>query len=306
MKPFLKWPGNKQKIARTIHHHIIDAGGPNSQDVIFEPFAGSSAFSLRVYGINLHSKHRHYFLNDINSDLISAYRRINTASDKTINDIIHELKTKYFTPENNTKEKYLELRDKFNNKAQIKSDIEEFCLFVYLNRHCFNGLIRYNKSGKFNVPFGKFNKVSVPEEQIRNFHGFCRRAGNENCLNVDFLNLGFEQCFDLIKRYNNTIVYCDPPYFPLSKTSSFVDYSPNNEDDWVSPAGSQKKLVELAEEITSNKKNKNIVAISNHDVPEFRELTKNAKQYHLIDAKRNIAANKEDRKTIKEALAIFY
>jgi DNA adenine methylase len=294
-KPFLKWPGNKQKVANIILDKILLK--KTTQDLFVEPFAGSCATSLVL--IEKDPGFKHYFLNDVNTDLIGSYRQIKWTSE--IEDIIEELKTKYFIDQNNSKEKYIELREKFNNK-QLTSHQEDVCLFVYLNRHCFNGLIRYNKKGQFNVPFGRYDKINVPEKELRKFHEFCKRKNNP--LNVDFMNLSFEQCFR--DEWDNAVIYCDPPYFPLSSTSNFVDYSPTENDNWVSPIGSQKKLVELAEEMTSNKNKNNIVAISNHNVPEFRELTKNAKEYHLISVKRNIAANKEDRKTIQEALAIYY
>lgn len=141
MKPFLKWAGSKYKIIAR-----IVASLPKGQQLI-EPFAGSGA-------VFLNTNFDEYLIADTNADLINLFQQIQTHG----KDFIAYGET-FFTPENNTEAGFYILRDEFNACQDIS---KKSALFVYLNRHCFNGLCRYNSSGKFNVPFGRYAKPASP------------------------------------------------------------------------------------------------------------------------------------------------
>ena len=124
-KTFLKWCGNKSRVLPHIIPHI---GYPKRY---CEPFGGSLAVALNTPA-------EQYILNDVNKDLVSIYQNLMNPNDDSFIQYCEEL----FTPENNTREAYLELRKHFN---QATDTTERARLFIYLNRHCFNGLSRYNE-----------------------------------------------------------------------------------------------------------------------------------------------------------------
>src|SRR5262249_42922300 len=138
MKPFLKWAGNKYPLLDRIKRTL-----PKKKRRLVEPFAGSAA-------VFLNTDYPDYLLTDANVDLITLYQHLKTEGP----DFIHFCRD-FFKPETNRKDVYLEFRDTFNQTldCRLKS-----ALFLYLNKHGFNGLCRYNAGGKYNVPFGRYLK----------------------------------------------------------------------------------------------------------------------------------------------------
>ena len=270
-KPFLKWAGNKYRV---LPHLIPHIGYPKRY---CEPFGGSLSVALNTPA-------EQYILNDVNKDLVSVYQNLIDPTDDNFIKYCEEL----FTAENNTKEAYLELRKHFN---QATDTTERARLFIYLNRHCFNGLSRYNKKGEFNVPFGKYDKPSCPSEEMMNFRMFFLTKHL-----VRFTSLSFEDPSLYEDLEAGDTVYFDPPYIPVSDTASFTDYATDGFTD-----EQQIGLRDLAEELA----NKGItVIISNHDVPVARELYKNANLYP-IQVTRTISAKGDSRKKANEIIAVW-
>lgn len=275
-KPFLKWAGNKFKVLPHILPHI---GTPKKY---CEPFGGSLSAALNVVA-------GEYILNDINKDLYYLYTNI---SDSFI-DGCKEL----FSIENNTRERYLELRDKFNSETDSK---ERAKLFLYLNKHCFNGLSRYNSKGQFNVPYGretkdksgevKISKAHFPDKEMKYFVEFF-----ENKV-VKFTNTTFSDNSLYETLESGDVVYFDPPYVPLTDTANFTDYTTEgfNHDQQV-------ELVEIAKSL-SNRGVK--VIISNHDVPVTRELYKDSTIYS-VQVQRSVSAKSGSRGKVEEIIAIY-
>lgn len=270
-KPFLKWAGNKYRV---LPHLIPHIGYPKRY---CEPFGGSLSVALNTPA-------EQYILNDVNKDLVAIYQNLIDPTDDNFIKYCEEL----FTPENNTKEAYLELRKHFN---QATNTTERARLFIYLNRHCFNGLSRYNKKGEFNVPFGKYDKPSCPSEEMMNFRMFFLTKQLTR-----FTSLSFEDPSLYEDLEAGDTVYFDPPYIPVSDTASFTDYATDGFTD-----AQQVQLKDLAEQLA----NKGItVIISNHDVPVARELYKNAKIYP-IQVTRTISAKGSSRKKANELIAVW-
>ena len=187
--------------------------------------------------------------------------------------------------QNNTAEKYYYYRQEFNKTDGTR---RKSALFLYLNQHCYNGLIRYNSRGIFNTPFGKYIKPYFPEKEMVQFLTMSHKA--------EFLNLNFRDTMHLAKQ--GDVIYCDPPYAPLTKTSRFTDYHTRgfNWDDQVS-------LVMTARELAD----RNIqVVISNHDTQQIRKLYKedNAK-IKRFEVRRTISCKALARKKVGEIIAIF-
>lgn len=270
-KPFLKWAGNK---FRVLPHLIPHIGYPKRY---CEPFGGSLAVALNTPS-------EQYILNDVNKDLVAIYQNLVNPNDDSFIQYCEEL----FTPENNTKEAYLELRKYFNDSIDAK---ERARLFVYLNRHCFNGLSRYNNKGQFNVPFGKYDKPLCPSGEMMNFRMFFLSKQL-----VRFTSLSFEDSSLYEDLESGDVVYFDPPYVPASDTSNFTNYA----TDGFS-YNQQEKLVELSESLAS----KGIkVIVSNHDVDVTRKLYKNATIYP-IQVTRTISAKGSSRKKANELIAVY-
>ena len=270
-KPFLKWAGNKYRVLPHLVPHI---GTPKRY---CEPFGGSLSVALNTTA-------EQYILNDVNKDLVAIYQNLVNPNDDNFIKYCEEL----FTSENNTKESYLELREHFNNATD---SIERARLFIYLNRHCFNGLSRYNSKGKFNVPFGKYDKPACPSEQMSEFRLFFLSKQLTR-----FTSLSFEDSTLYSDLESGDVVYMDPPYIPASDTASFTSYAT---DGFTHEQ--QVQLAELAESLT----NRGIkVIISNHDVPIARELYKNATIYP-IQVTRTISAKGSSRKKANELIAVY-
>lgn len=238
---------------------------------LIEPFVGSAALSLAV-------DFDEYVLNDVNPDLISLYQILQEQK-TTFIDYAHSL----FTPENNQELKFYELRERFN--ALDKGE-ERAALFIYLNRHAFNGLCRYNSKGGFNVPFGRYSKPYFPKAEML---GFLQKADR-----MQFMCSDFECAMRLAEK--DDVVYCDPPYAPLSPTASFTSYA---KDAFGEPE--QRRLALVAEEVSARGAH---ILISNHDTVFTREIYSDA-LLQTIDVQRNIAAKGSSRFKVGEILAVY-
>ena len=145
MKPFLKWAGGKYRIIDKIISAL-----PKKKTLI-EPFVGSGA-------VFLNTEYENYILADTNTDLISLYLILQEHGIEFI-----RFTESLFSDTNNHEKVFYELRNEFN----ITKDVErKAAIFVYLNRHCFNGLCRYNSKGEFNVPFGRYSKPYFPFQEM--------------------------------------------------------------------------------------------------------------------------------------------
>jgi len=262
-KSFLKWAGGKSQSLKEISTAVGQVKGK-----FIEPFVGSGVVSLNIDASE-------YILADFNKDLMSVFNVL-----RSTDDFIDKLRP-YFSEHNNSQEIFYELRKRFN---ETSSSEERAMLFIYLNRHCFNGLCRYNKSGNFNVPFGKFEQVYFPEKELTEF--------KKKLIKCKLYNQSFEDTFKLANK--DDVVYCDPPYVPLSDTASFTDYSIDgfSEDQ-------QRQLVELAEKAPCK------VLISNHDTEFTRKLYKNADNIISNKVNRFISASGDSRKSVYELLAVY-
>lgn len=265
MKPFLKWAGGKYKIIDKILSTL-----PKAEKLV-EPFVGSGA-------VFLNASYANYLLADTNLDLINLYREIQKSGENFI-DCAIEL----FVPENNTEEAFYRLREEFNQCVDVR---RKAALFVYLNRHCFNGLCRYNSKGKFNVPFGKYGKPKFPTEEVKNFH--------LKSQNAEFILSDFRATMRSIS--DSAVVYCDPPYAPLTLTSNFSDYTQEG--------FGLKDQQDLAIEANALRVRGIPVIISNHDTEFTREIYNDA-VISEFDVQRFISSNASNRIKAAEILAVF-
>lgn len=265
IRPFLKWAGGKMRLLREILPHL-PAGGR-----LIEPFVGSAAVALNA-------PHEKVVAADTNADLIALYRDVQWDAEAVIREAAD-----LFSPPGNTAERFYALRNEFNSGA---TGSRRSALFIYLNRHGFNGLCRYNARGEFNVPFGRYKAPALPVAAIRRF---AHRAAS-----FEFIAADFEEVMERARA--GDVIYCDPPYVPLSSTASFTSYASGDfgPDD-------QKRLVKAAQRASRRGAT---VVLSNHATTETRRLYASATTFEF-PVQRMISADGSNRWAATEILAVF-
>ncbi|NLS13476.1 Dam family site-specific DNA-(adenine-N6)-methyltransferase [Vibrio sp. SM6] len=270
-RAFLKWAGGKYGLVEDIQRHL-----PPARKLV-EPFVGAGS-------IFLNTDYEQYLLADINPDLINLYNLLKAEPERYIAEA-----KRWFTPEYNRKEVYLDIRAQFNKTGCDSEDAIFYrsLAFLYMNRFGFNGLCRYNKKGGFNVPFGSYKKPYFPEAELEFFAEKAKRA--------TFICESYPDTFRRARK--GSVIYCDPPYAPLSTTANFTSYSGAGFtlDD-------QAALADIAEKTAYERGIP--VLISNHDTTLTRRLYHGA-QLNVVKVKRTISRNGAGRNKVDELLALF-
>ncbi len=205
-KPFLKWAGGKTQLLDEIDIRL-PAGLENGEiDTYVEPFVGGGAVFFHI--AQNYDSIRHFYLFDINEDLINCYNEIKTNVDALIEELC-SLEMVFLRKRSGRRDFYYEIRGQFNaDRSPAK--------LIFLNKTCYNGLYRVNRNDGFNVPFGDYKKPTICNaENLRSVAEVLQRA--------EIICADFEKSEPYIDK--NTFVYFDPPYRPLSSTASFTSYS---------------------------------------------------------------------------------
>jgi len=218
-KPFLKWAGGKTQLINDIEKSLpIDL--INTKFTYIEPFVGSGA--VLFWMLNNFPNLKKAVINDINEDLINTYRIIASNPQELISTL-ENFQNEYHTFENNQekrKEYYYQKRSLYNSR--IENNINQAALFIFLNRTCFNGLYRVNRKNEFNVPIGSYKKPMICDaENIL--------AVSKALQKVEILCGDYEQTLEYTE--GKSLFYFDPPYKPLSETSSFNSYAKDEFND---------------------------------------------------------------------------
>lgn len=265
-RSFLKWPGNKYRVLEHICPLL-----PEGRRLI-EPFVGSGA-------VFLNTNYASYALNDVNADLIHIYQLLQEFGEEFIS-----YAQSYFKPRNNQPERYYLLREQFNYVDDVW---KKSALFLYLNRHGYNGLCRYNRSGLFNVPFGRYRQPYFPRAEMEYFHQRAQR-------NVTFTCEDFTTSMRRARAGN--IIYCDPPYMPLTATANFTHYS-----RYPFLQTQQEILAQTAKKLAARGI---AILISNHDTPFIRAAYSSAR-LEYFSVTRSISCKGRQRLPAPELLALF-
>ncbi|MGM9632150.1 MAG: DNA adenine methylase [Eubacteriales bacterium] len=289
VKPFLKWAGGKGQLLSEIENYYPFENGKITKYA--EPFVGGGAVLFDIL-----SKYdlKEVYIGDINTELINCYRVVRDNVDELV--LMLQTMQSAFVPMNtdDRKEYYLAKRNRFNDLKTTEKDnlnIEKAALMIFLNKTCFNGLFRVNKKGLFNVPMGSYkNPLICDDENLR--------AASEKLQNVKTICGDYKESAVFIDE--NTFVYLDPPYRPLTDTASFTAYSEKTFDD--------EEQIELARFVNAMDNKGAKIVVSNSDPknsnPEDDFFDNIYSDYKIkrIEATRMINCNSEARGKIKELI----
>lgn len=218
-KPFLKWAGGKTQLITDIQKAL-----PKefiSQNFTYvEPFVGSGA--VLFWMLNNFSNVQKAVINDINSDLTNTYKVI-ASKTKNLISVLEQFQREFHSLdllEEKKKEYFYSKRELFNTRSTDK--VTQAALFIFLNRTCFNGLFRVNKNNGFNVPMGSYKKPTICDKENL-------LAVSEALQRVEILTGDYQDTLKHAER--PALFYFDPPYKPLSNTSSFNSYAKDEFND---------------------------------------------------------------------------
>lgn len=219
IKPFLKWAGGKGQLLPEIRKYY-----PFDDRIrkYAEPFVGGGAV---LFDIMQNYDLDEVYISDANKDLIDVYCTIRDNADDLIS-LLSQMQADFVSYNHESRNTYyIKNRTRFNCIKFLedeKSKIEKSALFIFLNKTCFNGLYRLNKKGLFNVPIGRYKNPLICDEF--NINAISKRLHNMKIVCADYsLSADFVD--------DSTFIYFDPPYRPISKTSSFTSYNGESFDD---------------------------------------------------------------------------
>ena len=287
-KPFLKWAGGKTQLINDIER-TLPTEITKDKFTYIEPFVGSGA--VLFWMLNNFPKLKKAVINDINEDLINTYKTI-ASKPKELISILEILQNEFHNLEGNEENKklyYYQKRELYNLRKEEKSG--QAALFIFLNRTCFNGLYRVNSKNMYNVPMGGYKKPTIcDKENILAVSNVLQK--------VEILKGDFEQTLNYADK--NSLFYFDPPYKPLSETSSFNSYAKDEFND-----NEQIRLKEFCSKLDALG---HTWILSNSDVKgknendNFFDDLYSDFNIQRVDARRNINANPEKRGKLTELL----
>lgn len=266
IKSPLKWAGGKARVMPLLLELLPKA------DCLIEPFVGSGT-------VFMNTDYRRYVLCDSNRPLINFFRVLASDTERLI-----ETARRMFIDGNN-KERYYKRKELFNSMqwadtAKADTALLYAALFLYLNRHTYNGLYRVNLKGEFNSPFGKFAAPYFPTDEMRRF------AEKANDTKAIFMHSDFRLSIRaVVYASDDAVIYCDPPYIPASATANFTAYGkPFTLDD-------HRSLVTNL--LNAHRQFGTRAVISNSDTPETREIY-SAFNLHAFSVRRSVSAKSRD------------
>jgi len=266
--PILKWAGGKRRLLKQYAPYFPPIEKINHY---YEPFMGSAA-------VFLHLQPECATLSDRNARLIEVYQTVQ----QDVEGVIVALQ-----PHKNESDYYYQIRAQ---EPETLTAVQRTARLIFLNKTCYNGLYRENRSGQFNVPFGRYHNPTIcDEKRLRNVSYLLQ--------DVELLAVDFDEV--IADAQPGDFVYFDPPYVPLNKTSNFTDYDQHGFND-----DAHRRLAEAVAQLTDDGVN---VMLSNSSADLVYELYDNGRYtLHEISARRNINSKANLRGPVKELLILNY
>lgn len=244
ISPFVKWVGGKRQLMDS-----ISARMPKDYNAYYEPFVGGGA-------VFMHFQPNKVFINDLNRALINTYQQIRDQHE----EVLSKVKDLDDTLKANGKPAYYHVREQYNDKIMRKDfDVALAAMFIFLNKHCFNGLYRVNRHGLFNVPY---NNSLRPSCDVENIEALSRYLKNVTITCGDFED-------SIVSAGTKDFVFIDSPYAPLVSTS-FESYTKEGFDK-----ESHLRLARLFQDLT---KRGCYCMLTNHNTEFIRDLYKDFHQ----------------------------
>ena len=274
--PVVKWVGGKRQLLPEIRKYIPQ----KKYTLYYEPFLGGGAVLFDLQPLNA-------IVNDLNEELINLYNVIKNDPDELIKDL---------KKHRNQSDYYYRIRelDRDRSKYRKLTDVERASRIHYLNKTCFNGLFRVNRAGEFNTPFGRYKNPNITNEvTIRAVSKYFNKA------NIEFRNVDFVEAVKDIDQ--NSFVYFDPPYDPVSDSANFTGYDKGGFD-----REEQKRLKMLCDQLDERGIS---FLLSNSATAFIKDLYSDPNrnyQIEIIKAKRTINSNANGRGEIDEVLVRNY
>lgn len=266
IKSPIKWAGGKTRVMPQLLKYLPKA------DCLIEPFVGSGT-------VFMNTEYRRYVLCDSNRALINFFRVLTSDTGRLIDT------ARVMFLGGNNEEQYYKRRALFNSMqwsdtGKPDTALLYAALFLYLNRHSFNGVYRVNQKGEYNVPFGKYAAPYFTADEIRRF------AEKANDTKAVFIDGDFPHSIpDAMSLEHDSVIYCDPPYIPTSKTANFTAYGkPFTLDD-------HRALVSTL--LDAHRQHGTRSVISNSDTPETREIY-SPFRLHALSVRRSVSAKSRD------------
>lgn len=280
IRSLVKWPGGKGRVLSDLLP-VLPKG-----NCLVEPFVGGAS-------VFLNTEYNHYILCDINPDLINLYRVARSNPDELISLSRDLFKRR------NTGDDYAKLRAMFNHPKGRRlrapfASVARAAFFLYLNRHGYNGVVRYNLKGEYNTPYGKGKDKEtqyLPETEIRLF------SEKANDTAAVFFCWDFTETVVSPLLTSGSVIYCDPPYLPVSETANFTQYH-------IGPFGEAQHRQLAATLMKANRETGASVVISNSDTPLTREIYKDFR-FQEIAVQRSISANTQKREKANEVIGVL-
>jgi DNA adenine methylase len=299
-KPFLKWAGGKGQLISQFQKFYPEELKAGKIQKYIEPFVGGGAV---LFDVMQNFEVKSALIADINPDLIITYKVIQRMPE-ALCDLLEEMQNEYGTASLDAQKAIFQKIRKLYNESRLGFEYEKLsekwiiraAQLIFLNKTCYNGLFRTNSKGAFNVPFGKYDNPRIYDGQ--NIY-----AVSSLLQNIEIRQTNYYDCYDLITQ--DSFVYFDPPYKPISKTASFTAYSATSftDEDQIALATFYRKLdiEKHAKLMLSNSDPKN-------ENPSDRFF---AEQYdgfnmHSVSALRAINSDSEKRGKISELVITNY
>lgn len=272
VSPVVKWVGGKRQLITELSAYLPKDGFTK----YYEPFLGGAAMLF-------HLQPKKAVVNDVNADLINMYQVIKN----NVDELIEELGT-----HSNDEQHFYEVRDWDRDKElfDAKSNIEKAARLIYLNKTCYNGLFRVNNAGEFNTPFGHYVNPGIVNAPVLKA---VSKYFQDN--EITFLNGDFSTTLKNVSK--TSFVYFDPPYDPISDSSSFTGYS---------KGGFGREQQEALKKVCDELSSKNVkFMLSNSSTAFIRELYKDY-QIHTVQAKRSVNSIASRRGLVDEVVVTNY
>jgi DNA adenine methylase len=299
-KPFIKWVGGKTQLLEQFENYYPNELKQGSIKNYIEPFLGGGAL---FFALSQRYKIENAYLSDLNKDLVLTYQVIQQRHNDLL-DFLEQYQKNYDqTEQEKRNDLFLAVRKHFNlqrfeiNYKKLSDNwISRAAQFIFLNKTCFNGLFRLNLKGEFNVPYGKYKTAMIFDEANI-------LAVTKKLQNAEIQQANYSSCFDSVDE--NTFVYFDPPYRPISQTASFTTYTGATFKD-----KEQIQLAHFFQKLDKEKGAKLMLSNSDptHENPEDDFFEKAFSGYNIfkVSANRAINCNGTKRGKINELLITNY